>query len=270
MIRASELPVRIMVRLNDSFSTTGGEFVRLVALAEEYVALGAEGVVFGFLDADLEVDVLTCQALTAALPGVPWTFHRAIDHTLDRALLAQPRQPARPHRGPHAGSPQGLAQGYDDLLALAGSSPDVGRLAMPGGGLLPEQVPWLTRAGVRQFSVGLQVRPGATYKSYVDGGFVRSWRSMLDDATRGPGPHDPDRPAPARRGRMWSHVASDDSYAELHEFARALGIPERGFDRDHYDVPSEWYEQVIALGAEPVTSRELVRRLVALGCAGAR
>ncbi|MCW2815627.1 MAG: hypothetical protein JWN84_3082, partial [Nocardioides sp.] len=66
-------------------------------------------------------------------------------------------------------------------------------------------------------------------------------------------------------GRMWSHLASDTSYEELHEFARVLGIPERGFDRDHYDVPSEWYDQVVALGAEPVTSRELVRRLIAAG-----
>ena len=58
-------------------------------------------------------------------------------------------------------------------------------------------------------------------------------------------------------------MASDESFDELHAFARELGIPERGFDRDHYDVPSEWYEQVLALGVEPVTSRELVRRLVA-------
>ncbi len=74
-----------------------------------------------------------------------------------------------------------------------------------------------------------------------------------------------DPPNVSARGRMWSHLASDDSYAELHEFARALGIPDRGFDRDHYDVPAEWYEQVVALGAEPVTSRELVKRLVASG-----
>ena len=64
---------------------------------------------------------------------------------------------------------------------------------------------------------------------------------------------------------MWSHLASDESFDELHAFARALGIPERGFDRDHYDVPSEWYDQVVALGAEPVTSRELVVRLVKAG-----
>jgi len=55
------------------------------------------------------------------------------------------------------------------------------------------------------------------------------------------------------------------SYAELHAFAREVGIPERGFDRDHYDVPSEWYDRVVALGAEPVTSRELIRRLVGAG-----
>jgi hypothetical protein len=74
-----------------------------------------------------------------------------------------------------------------------------------------------------------------------------------------------DPPDVPGHGRMWSHLASDTSYEELHEFARVLGIPERGFDRDHYDVPSEWYDQVVALGAQQVTSRELVRRLIAAG-----
>jgi hypothetical protein len=74
-----------------------------------------------------------------------------------------------------------------------------------------------------------------------------------------------DPPLVPSRGRMWSHLASDTSYDELHVFARELGIPERGFDRDHYDVPAEWYDQVVALGAEPVTSRELVSRLRAAG-----
>ena len=74
-----------------------------------------------------------------------------------------------------------------------------------------------------------------------------------------------DPPNAAGHGRLWSHLASDQSYDELHEFARTLGIPERGFDRDHYDVPSEWYEQVLALGAVPVSSRELVARRVASG-----
>ena len=74
-----------------------------------------------------------------------------------------------------------------------------------------------------------------------------------------------DPPNAPGHGRLWSHLASDTSYDELHAFARAVGIPERGFDRDHYDVPAEWYEQMLAAGAEPVTSRELVRRLHAAG-----
>ena len=74
-----------------------------------------------------------------------------------------------------------------------------------------------------------------------------------------------DPPAVEGHGRVWSHLASDTSYDELHAFARGLGIPERGFDRDHYDVPSEWYDRVVEAGATPVTSRELVARLVAAG-----
>lgn len=74
-----------------------------------------------------------------------------------------------------------------------------------------------------------------------------------------------DPPNAAGHGRLWSHLASDSSYEELHVFARGLGIPERGFDRDHYDVPAEWYDRVVAAGATPISSRELVARLVATG-----
>jgi hypothetical protein len=70
-----------------------------------------------------------------------------------------------------------------------------------------------------------------------------------------------DPPLVPSRGRLWSHLASDASYDELHVFARALGIPARGFDRDHYDVPEEWYDEAVARGAVPVTSRELIARL---------
>lgn len=52
---------------------------------------------------------------------------------------------------------------------------------------------------------------------------------------------------------------------ELHAFASLLGMPERGFDRDHYDLPSTLYEQAVAAGAHPVSSREVVARLTAAG-----
>jgi len=65
--------------------------------------------------------------------------------------------------------------------------------------------------------------------------------------------------------RVWSHLVSDESYDELHAFARKVGIPARGFDRDHYDVPSDKYDEIIAAGATPVASRVLVRRLIDSG-----
>ena len=62
-------------------------------------------------------------------------------------------------------------------------------------------------------------------------------------------------------GTVWAHLVSDSSLDELHSFARRAGIPERGFDHDHYDVPLERREAIIALGAHAVTGRELLSRL---------
>ena len=70
-----------------------------------------------------------------------------------------------------------------------------------------------------------------------------------------------DPPNAPGHGRLWSHLASDTSYDEAHAFAAAHGIPARGWDRDHYDVPDDFYDAMIAAGAVPVTSRELVSAL---------
>ena len=67
------------------------------------------------------------------------------------------------------------------------------------------------------------------------------------------------------RGERWAHLVSDESYEELHVFADRLGIPRRAFQGDHYDIPSWAREEAIALGAVPVDSRELVRRLRTAG-----
>ena len=79
---------------------------------------------FGFLDGDLEVDVATCTAFGERLAGVPWTFTRAVDSSLDprrswRRLVPLPRL----LHVRSAGSPRGMAVGYDDLLATAEADP---------------------------------------------------------------------------------------------------------------------------------------------------
>ncbi|WP_116949560.1 DUF4031 domain-containing protein [Jiangella endophytica] len=74
-----------------------------------------------------------------------------------------------------------------------------------------------------------------------------------------------DPPAWAGHGRLWSHLASDESFDELHAFAARLGLPSRGFDGDHYDLPAADYQRAVDAGAVPVRSRDLVARLLAAG-----
>ncbi len=182
--RETEVPVRVMLRLNDGLSTTGGELSRLVGLAEDFLSVGAEGFAFGFLTADLEIDREVCAHLADRLPVAPWTFHRAVDSALstDRAwrrLVGLPGLDAVLS----AGSPRGVDAGCDELVDRAKADAEVARLMMVGGGLRGEHVPWLARAGVRQYHVGSTVRPGGSWtKSFVDPAHVRSWRMLLDDA----------------------------------------------------------------------------------------
>ncbi|GGC05366.1 DUF4031 domain-containing protein [Cellulomonas carbonis] len=74
-----------------------------------------------------------------------------------------------------------------------------------------------------------------------------------------------DPPLWPRHGRVWGHLVSDSTLDELHALADRAGIPRRAFDLDHYDVPAERYDDLVALGAQLVDSRELVRRLRASG-----
>ena len=70
-----------------------------------------------------------------------------------------------------------------------------------------------------------------------------------------------DPPSWPAHGRLWSHVISDTSYDELRAFGAQAGIPLRGFDGDHFDVPQESYDALVAAGARPAGGKELARLL---------
>ena len=74
-----------------------------------------------------------------------------------------------------------------------------------------------------------------------------------------------DQPIWPAHNTLWAHLVSDTSLDELHAFAAIAGIPRRGFDHDHYDVPAAKWDELVAQGAVPVTVRQLVERLQASG-----
>jgi copper homeostasis protein len=184
VLRETDLPVRVMLRSGDALTVDGPDFHRLLGTARTCLELGASGVSFGFLDHDLEIDRASCAALAGELVGVGWTFHRAFDQALDarrawRDVVDLPGLDAVAS----AGSTRGLVAGGDELVARAAGDPRVAALLLVSGGLTADQVPWLLRAGVRQFGLGDEVRSGGSWtKAYVDAAAVRAWRLLLDDA----------------------------------------------------------------------------------------
>ena len=179
--RATSIQIRPMVRLREGFGTDGGEVTRMKGLIAAYLDAGADGVVLGFLNGLNRVDLEVMRELIGE-GDVPWTFHRAIDHCLDldRAWADVKRLP-RVTSVLTAGSARGVEQGLDELVRRATTDHDAARLVMAGGGLSPEHVPWLVRAGVRAFHIGSPARPGRSFKAYVDHELVESWRDLIDD-----------------------------------------------------------------------------------------
>jgi copper homeostasis protein len=177
VVRETDLPVYAVLRAPDL------DFRHLVDLGERFLELGARGMAYGFLDRDLEVDREACAELCRELGGVPWLFH-GFDEALDadhawRDVRGLPGLEAVIS----AGSTRGLAHGADELIARAERDPRVAEMLLAGGGLTPELVPWLVRAGVRRFAIGSSARTGGSWtRASVEVDHVRSWRMLLDDA----------------------------------------------------------------------------------------
>lgn len=176
----STLHLRPVVRLREGYSTDGGEFVRLRGLISAYLDAGADGLVLGFLNGLGEVDT---EVLTGLLDGFtcPWEFSRAVDTCLEPDRAWETLLPLAHLDGVQtAGSARGMEHGLDEVVRLARADERVASHVIASGSLHPDHVPWLARAGVRQFRLDDQVRPGESRRAYVDAALVRSWRHLVD------------------------------------------------------------------------------------------
>ena len=106
VLKETDLPVRVILRLNDSHTTTGGEFTRLGGLAKEYLSLGAE-------ECRVRLPRPGPRGRRRHLRGPGRPAHRgAVDVPGHRRRvpgavprLAPPAHPARPGRGLLGGFP---------------------------------------------------------------------------------------------------------------------------------------------------------------------
>ncbi|MFD0276582.1 copper homeostasis protein CutC [Kitasatospora sp. NPDC127111] len=180
-IRAAvDLPLRVMLRIRDGFAP--GDLDELRARATALRAEGAEEFVFGFLDADGAVDLAATAAVAEAVAGCRWTFHRAIDHSTDRAAV-RAAVGALPGLDTFltSGAAGGVDAGRAALLAELGKAgePGYGQRILIGGGLRAEHLKELRAEGFDAFHVGGAVRADG-WRSPVDAAKVAEWRALID------------------------------------------------------------------------------------------
>ncbi|MEV7938125.1 copper homeostasis protein CutC [Kitasatospora sp. NPDC088264] len=180
-IRAAvDIPLRVMLRIRDGFAP--GDLDELAARAAALRAEGAEEFVFGFLHAVGAVDLAATAAVAEAVAGCRWTFHRAIDHSTDRAALRS-AVGALPGLDTFltSGAPAGVDAGYEVLLAelARAGEPGYGQRILIGGGLRAEHLKGLRAEGFDGFHVGGAVRVDG-WRTPVDAAKVAEWRAQID------------------------------------------------------------------------------------------
>ena len=145
----SELDLSIFVMIRPR----GGDFVysskELLVMKHDIQLLGdlgADGFVFGVLDAQGAVNESACEFLLRAAGSKPCTFHRAIDASANLQDSLKKIMQLGFQRVLTSGGKNSLSEGLDQVLELLRLAQDQ-LIVMPGGGLKPAHVPVLKASG---------------------------------------------------------------------------------------------------------------------------
>ena len=174
------LPLRVMVRDNDGYSTHAGERTALADAAARFADLGVDGIVIGFARGG-QPDIDPVRDIVRA--GVNVTFHRAFDQLADPdgaiPTLSAVAQIDRILTSGGDGSPMARCARLQQYQELAGSRLTI----IAGGGVDDEMLGLLARRkAVREVHVGRAARDGRRVDGVVSAGLVRRLRTLLDSS----------------------------------------------------------------------------------------
>jgi len=157
--RATELPVRVMLRESPGYQTNGPEEIeRLCRAAEEFAVLDIDGFVLGFLN-DGEVDIELTQRVLACAPQTRATFHHAFEDANDKLrALTEIKQLPQVDRILSSGGTDQLRSRVQRLAEYEhAAAPELTILA--GGGIDGSAIVEIKRATrIREFHVGRAAR----------------------------------------------------------------------------------------------------------------
>ncbi len=145
--REIDLPIFVMIR------PRGGNFVysskELLVMKQDIQLLGdlgADGFVFGVLDAQGSVNEAACESLLRAAESRPCTFHRAFDASADLSDSLEKIIQLGFQRVLTSGGKNTFTEGLDQVMALLKQAQER-IIILPGGGLKAAHVSRLKESG---------------------------------------------------------------------------------------------------------------------------
>lgn len=147
----TDIPIFVLVR------PRGGDFVyndlEFEIIKRDIVhakSVGAAGIVSGVLLPNGQIDVARTSELVKLSSPLPFTFHRAFDHTPDMLLALEELVECKVERVLTSGQRNSAIEGLDQLKLLLEHAS--GRIAiLPGGGIDKENVKALKSIGCNEF-----------------------------------------------------------------------------------------------------------------------
>uniref|UniRef100_UPI004048B4F5 copper homeostasis protein CutC n=1 Tax=Algoriphagus sp. TaxID=1872435 RepID=UPI004048B4F5 len=167
--REIDIPIFVMIR------PRGGNFVyspkELLVMKQDIQLLGelgADGFVFGALDAQGSVNESACESLLRAAESKPCTFHRAFDASADLTGSLEKIIQLGFHRVLTSGGENSIEEGLPQVMALLEQAKER-IIILPGGGLKVTHVSKLKESGYLK-----EVHASCKLAKPTDNQFVKS------------------------------------------------------------------------------------------------
>lgn len=188
VVAAVPIPVNVIVRPHSrSFSYDASELAAIARDVRAAVAAGANGIVFGMLDAHGDIDLDALRRIADTADGRDLTFHRAFDvaRDLNAAFDTLLRVPSVTSVLTSGGHPSVL-DARDVVARMVRRAAGAACTVLAGAGLTVDALGDFVRAtGVRAVHFGSGVRERGEVLAPIDERLVAKARAALDAATRG-------------------------------------------------------------------------------------
>ena len=148
------IPIFVMIAQPEAnFVANPHDFEAMLTDAAWFAANGADGLVFGCITEQNQLDIPRNKALLEAANGLPCTFHRAFDVIPNPTETAESLANLGFARILTSGHPESIDQGITLIQTLI-QNKSIGIL--PGGGVRPENAKALQQAGATELHFSIR------------------------------------------------------------------------------------------------------------------